>query len=1350
MKNPRQHIGQFIREKVIPEELSIREAAEMLGVQRPTLSKLLNGKSTLSKGMAIKLEKTFGASRDEILAMQSKSEIQEADALSTQLHGGFQLPSFQPILAREIESWAGRISAREKLAAFLRRLVNSTTTELTRSNFPAFDNSQRKGWDGQTDALHGSLWVPQGKAGWEFGTNVNVSSKANDDYRQRTKDVSETDRANTTFVFATPRNWKQGQNWAEQRRLEGDWKDVRVLDASDLEQWIETSATTHCWMAEELQRPHEGISSLDNEWTKWAGVTDPELREGLFDGQKELHSKGLNDWLNSSPIEPYDICADSIGEVLAFLAAVLGDDKVDQTIVVGTASGVTGLRNVDPQYLIVVSTREAEMELANLHRSHHVVIARTNDSTQMEPNIQLGTVDDKTFRSALKEMGLQRDQIETLERDTGRSLTVLRRRMSVIQGISTPPWADNNEIIEKLIPALLAGAWNSATPDDCEILKYLCQYDSYNDLESDILELLKQDQSPVWSAGSHRGVSNKLDTFFAISPSISETHIDNFLFVANFVLSEDDPSYDLSRDKRWAADIYGKSRNYSSTLRTSILQSLVFLAVHGPNLFRNRFGSSIESKMSKTVKSLLTPLSERRWFSQRGNLRHYAEASPETFMEILNEDLGSSEPTIHSLFEPAESGPFGDCQRTNLLWGLEIIAWKPLNFDPVIKALSDLANIQIDDNWVNKPINTLQSIFRSWMPQTSATMTQRKKALADLLEDNRDIGLQLCLDQFKPGSDVGTYNVKPSWRMDAFGHGEVVSIGDRADFALHAFNLVVDLAIQSVESLSGLIQSLEAIGEEERQDVWNLVQSWASSNPTEEERAVLREVVRVSALSSRGRSKDMTEADFDTATRTYELLEPVDKIQRHLWLFEKDWIDETFDELNDETDWEFRDKRINDQRISAIREIVSDLELSGLVELLHKGGTPYLIGRLVAQDSIFDNILQTMTSLIELSSPEIDEKVNLCIHGLFSAIGTKAYEIILEAVALGKPSEDSTYRRLLLCSPFTIDTWKIVDGLPQCDQSFYWQEVAPSFFRRDDQDANIIADKLMDANRSDVALNLLSHSWKELDTKRIIEILENVGQGNKISGEPNRVQSYYISDALEVIEKRGDTDAGVLAQLEFMYIGVLDHTKHGVKNLEKQLANDPSMFAYMLARTFKRDDDGDDPEEWRANDPKQSELMATAAYSLLERAKYIPGQEEDGSVKIEELRNWVNSARTACREIARSTIGDQKIGSLLSSSVSIKDAMPPDSSICAVMQEIGSEEMATGFVIGIRNSRGVTWRGEGGDQERELSAKYRDWASQLIEEFPFMSKVFDTVAKQYDHDAEWHDNRSTIRQKLER
>ena len=57
------HPGDFIRTEVIEDlDLSVTEAAEILGVRRATLSDLLNGRASLSPEMALRIEKALSTS----------------------------------------------------------------------------------------------------------------------------------------------------------------------------------------------------------------------------------------------------------------------------------------------------------------------------------------------------------------------------------------------------------------------------------------------------------------------------------------------------------------------------------------------------------------------------------------------------------------------------------------------------------------------------------------------------------------------------------------------------------------------------------------------------------------------------------------------------------------------------------------------------------------------------------------------------------------------------------------------------------------------------------------------------------------------------------------------------------------------------------------------------------------------------------------------------------------------------------------------------------------------------------------------------------------------------------------
>jgi addiction module HigA family antidote len=63
MHNP-PHPGATLRDDVLPAlSLSVTEAAQHLGVTRPALSRVLNGRAAISPEMALRLEKWLGAER---------------------------------------------------------------------------------------------------------------------------------------------------------------------------------------------------------------------------------------------------------------------------------------------------------------------------------------------------------------------------------------------------------------------------------------------------------------------------------------------------------------------------------------------------------------------------------------------------------------------------------------------------------------------------------------------------------------------------------------------------------------------------------------------------------------------------------------------------------------------------------------------------------------------------------------------------------------------------------------------------------------------------------------------------------------------------------------------------------------------------------------------------------------------------------------------------------------------------------------------------------------------------------------------------------------------------------------
>ena len=71
------HPGGFIKRSVLPDDLSVTAAADVLGVGRPALSNLLNEKASLSPEMALRVEKAFGVKMDTLLRMQARYDAHD-------------------------------------------------------------------------------------------------------------------------------------------------------------------------------------------------------------------------------------------------------------------------------------------------------------------------------------------------------------------------------------------------------------------------------------------------------------------------------------------------------------------------------------------------------------------------------------------------------------------------------------------------------------------------------------------------------------------------------------------------------------------------------------------------------------------------------------------------------------------------------------------------------------------------------------------------------------------------------------------------------------------------------------------------------------------------------------------------------------------------------------------------------------------------------------------------------------------------------------------------------------------------------------------------------------------------
>ena len=939
-------------------------------------------------------------------------------------------------------------------------------------------------------------------------------------------------------------------------------------------------------------------------------------------------------------------------------------------------------------------------------------------------------------------MGLERDKIERLARESGRSPTILCRRLSKNAAIKIPEWACDDKTAKDLVPMALIGTWHAESEADREIVSYVADR-NYEEVEDDVARLLEFDDSPVWSAGRYRGVTSKIDALFAIARRVISENLDRFFTAAEYVLSESDPALELPEEKRWAAPLYGKKRNHSSALRESICDTLVILSVRGNNLFQRRLGINVESRVEGLIRELLTPLTLEKILSHDHDLPLFAEAALGVFLNLIEEDLQSKDPIVFGLLKPVDS-TWASPSRTGLLWALECLAWKPQHLSRVSSILAQLSQKKINDNWMNKPGNSLQDIFRSWIPQTASSVGDRVKVLEMLNKRFPDIGWAICIAQIQPGSQTAFPNYRPRWRSDASGAGQVVTNKEIYDFKRKALDLMIAWPSHDEKTLGDLIESLSCMAEKDQTKVWDLVLEW-SQNTTESAKAALRERIRCSAFSRLGRRK-LEEATRDHVREVYDSLCPHDPVIRHGWLFANPWVQESVDEIEEEDfDPQKHAERIDRLRRDAMTEIWTACDFQSVKKLLADSGAAEIVGQYMSS-CVTD--VKTRTDFIKYClslDGDFQSKTEQCLQGFLVAIEEDSRAGVLQAAAKELSAEERV--RLFVCAPFQASTWRLLDSYGEDIRAEYWKNVSPSGIRHTPAELSELIDCLLGVQRPRAAFHAVHMKFKDIEPSRLKQLLREVATVNAEPEGHYLPERYNISEALDSLNNRPGVTRDEMAELEFMFIKPLEYSQHGIPNLENQITESPAFFVRLMALIYKRSDDGEDPPEWRIEDPRQREAVASAARHLLREITKIPGTNDDGKIDGHALAAWISEVRQLCRNYARVDIGDHCIGKLLAKAPTGKNGIWPCEAVCEAVEGMASTKIGEGFRIGTLNSRGVVELDEGGKQEHERATKYRAWAEHLHFDYPFVGRVLEDIAASCERDAEMWDSDAEVRKR---
>jgi hypothetical protein len=1261
------------------------------------------------------------------------------------------MPSRNWVDTTDLSSWANRLDSQSRLPQLLRLLIRATVRDIQLIDFPAGESVQLGGYDGKVQVPEGNDFVPDGFSIWELGTNKKIKEKADGDYTKRCGQPLGINPAETTFIFVTPRRWGNKEEWVQGKNTEGIWRDVRVYDADDIEQWLEVAPAVHSWLARLIGKFPEEALSLGDFWDDWRFSTSPPMSTELHLAGRIEATEKIKTWLTETP-SSLTVQADSREEAIAFFGAVIHQLPEEEretylsrcVIVQDEQSWRQLVATLDPLILLPHFNNPVGIGNSVARQGHHVLIPIGKENTPSAQALQLARLARAGFETALVNMGLSEERARSLTDKSKRSLLVLRRQLAINPEIHYPAWSQPEEA-PALISILLLGAWDDSKEADRKAVEEISRK-SYADVSRTLSRWVNESDPPVHKIGNIWQLVSRDDSWHLLSRFLLREDLEAFESVFLSTLGQLDPCYDLPIDQRFMAEIYGKVLLHSHWLRRGLVETLALIASRGNNIPDSM---PPQSRVSVIVRKLFTSESTwELWASLSSLLPILAESAPESFMDAVENALIEENPFLMDIFTDAD--PMHGSPHTGLLWALETVAWEPQYLSRVTIILGKLSRLDPGGRLVNRPIRSLNEIFLWWHPQTLANIEQRLRVIDTLLLRESDIAWNLICSLFPTRhSNTAFVTHKPRWRDWVGDYKPSVTYGEInqwSDAISERILSNVGISGDRWEKLLNLLQSLSPIFRNRALE--DLLDISRQKNLLASEKLKIWEVLRALIHRHRRYSSAAWVLPSDLLDQlyiAYDNLAPNDSVSRHAWLFSSrpqlpDGVSE---------DWKENEKALNNARIEAVEQIFGQGSLSELLQVTTQVQEPWSFGFAIGQSQIALQVeYQLLDSVLGDDSQLLRDVAIGFVSGCFS-INQWFWARNILAAETSQQWSDVQIVIFFLGLPFSKETWEHLTNYGAEIETQYWKLVRGWWIGQ--EAAEIIVKKFLEVNRPYRALDIASLCLNEsggnnlLPDLLIANVLESILQyDSKETPAPDLTCFVYeVAQLFFALDKSKDFDKTRIAQLEWAYLPLLIHSKRQPKLLHQELSQNPLFFVEILTFLYRSDKEEDNVLEPSVEDKTRARL----ALELLESRKKIPGLDEDGKIIPEQTKKWVKQAREACLACGRSAIGDRKIGKILAYAPADSNCIWPDVAVRELIEEIASRDLEDGIHIGLPDEQDVRWRSlsEGGKQERELAETYSQYATAVADEYPRTASLLRRIAHSYTADAHQEDLRAELR-----
>jgi hypothetical protein len=932
----------------------------------------------------------------------------------------------------------------------------------------------------------------------------------------------------------------------------------------------------------------------------------------------------------------------------------------------------------------------------------------------MSANQNAGTITRTSLPEDLR-TAFTRREVQTMPEDLSRTLAPREAHA----------W-DSSEYAPALVIANLLGAWNEKSEADKAVIERLTrgQLDAWLPKIREVLQLAN---SPIGQQNGVWIVKNRGGLWSSLGSRVFDEHLDILKECAGTILKERDPQFDLEPDQRFAAAVYGKVLAHSSHLRKGLADTLALLGSCPEPLVNCSHGKP-ETTAVIAIREIFDGADWVHWGSVNDVLPLLAEAAPDEFLRAVERDLPATPCPFDNLFAQEGGGIGGRNYLTGLLWALETIAWDEQYLVRATLALGALAERDPGGQWANRPSHSLTTIFLPWLPQTTASIDKRKVAIQTLQRESPGSAWKLLLSLLPNQVSTSSSSHKPSWRRmlpDEWKDG--VSQKDYWDQVSIYAEMAVEIAVSDASALKQLIKHLDHLPEPALQKILNHLMSDGITTMPEEERLELWTLLTELARKHR-RFADAEWALRGDIVSHIELAAARISPKRPSNLYRNLFCGRDWDLYEENGDRQEQERKLDERRQQAIQEILGAGGIAAIIEFAESVESPRQVGftlGLLGEHEVDDQVLPDMLSAE-------DDKHRQFADGFVYGNYRREQWAWVDSLNVTSWSK-ADIGKLLVCVPFSLETWDRVDSLLGESAAEYWKRADVNPYQAAG-DVRIAIDSLIEHGRPRAAIDCLArivHDKQPLDRDRAINALLLAVS----SSEPRHsLNTYHLTSIIQALQDDPDTNQDELLKVEWAYLPLLNkYNRASPRLLESRLASDPVTFCELIRIVFRSDKE----QTSDAEPSEEQQSLAENAYRLLREWRTPPGMIAGDGFSGDAFKRWIETVKKSSAGSGHLKVALHQAGGVLIHCPPDPDGLWMHRDVADVLNTQDMEELRRGYSIAIYNSRGAHCVDPAGKPEIELARKYRLEAEEIEDAgYPRIATMLRNVAAHYKDEAE--------------